>query len=154
MSDIKKNKSRKIIRIAIYSSIFIFVVIQFFPVDRTNPPVKNEPTWDSPKTKGYAIRACYDCHSNKTKWPLYSYVAPISWFVADHVKSGREDLNFSEYGTGDGKEAAEVVEHGIMPLSSYIILHPIANLTDEEKAEFVKGLVATFGRKEKKGEDD
>lgn len=153
MSEIKHNKSRKIIRIVIYSLIFIFVIIQFFPVDRTNPPVKSEPNWDSPKSKEYAVRACYDCHSNKTKWPLYSYVAPLSWFVTSHVIEGREDLNFSEFKPGDGKEAAEVVEHDIMPLESYIILHPDANLTDKEKIEFVKGLVATFGKKEKKDED-
>jgi len=155
MSEIKQNKSRKIIRIVIYSLIFIIVIIQFIPVDRTNQPVKNEPKWDSPKTKEYAIRACYDCHSNKTRWPLYSYIAPLSWIIAGHVKGGREVLNFSEYivGVSEGDEAAEVVEKGIMPLNSYLIFHPDANLTEKEKVEFVKGLVETFGRKEKKDKD-
>ncbi|MCL5991489.1 MAG: heme-binding domain-containing protein [Bacteroidetes bacterium] len=154
MSEIKPNKSRKIIRIVIYSLIFVFVLIQFIPVNRTNPPVKSEPKWDSDKTKQYAIRACYDCHSSKTKWPLYSHIAPLSWLIISHVEEGREELNFSEFKLGDGKEAAEVVEHDIMPLNSYVILHPDAKLTYKEKVEFVKGLVATFGRKVKKGDED
>jgi hypothetical protein len=147
----KKNKI--IIRIVINILILIFVVIQFIPVDRTNPPVKNEPLWDSQKTKEYAVRACYDCHSNKTKWPFYSYIAPLSWFIADHVKGGREDLNFSEFNPEDAKDVVDVVKHDIMPLSSYVIFHPDANLSDKERAEFVKGLVASFGRKDKKDKD-
>ncbi|TAL69944.1 MAG: cytochrome C [Bacteroidetes bacterium] len=149
----KTIKTKKIVRIFVYSLVFIFVVIQFIPVDRTNPPVKSEPKWDAQKTKEYAVRACYDCHSNKTKWPFYSYIAPLSWIVISHVQEGREELNFSELDTEDAKEAADVVEHGIMPIQSYVIFHPDAKLTDNERKEFVKGLVNSFGRETKKDED-
>ncbi|MBI5324090.1 MAG: heme-binding domain-containing protein [Ignavibacteriae bacterium] len=153
MSDEKKKKTKRIVKIVVYSLVFIFVIIQFIPVDRTNPPVRNEALWKSPKTKEYAVRACYDCHSNNTKWPFYSYVAPMSWFVISHVNEGREHLNFSEFNPEDGKEAADVVEHDIMPLGSYMFLHPDARLSDKEKLEFVNGLVESFGREDKKDED-
>ena len=149
----KKRKTKKIVRIIVYSLVFVFVVFQFIPVDRTNPPVKSEPQWDSQKTKGYAVRACYDCHSNKTKWPWYSYIAPMSWIVISHVNEGREELNFSELNIKDAKKAADVVEHEIMPLPSYVIFHPDAKLTETERAEFVKGLVNSFGREKFKDED-
>lgn len=100
-----------------------FIAIQFVPVDKTNPPVVNEPRWDSPQTQALAERACYDCHSNQTKWPWYSNVAPVSWVLAHNVKEGRTKLNFSEWGLnngsggetraaeGDENEEAEEREH-------------------------------------------
>ncbi len=86
-----------------------FIAIQFVPVDKSNPPVASEPNWDSPQTKALVERACYDCHSNQTKWPWYSNIAPISWLVAHHVEEGRAALNFSEWSlnkarSGEGKE--------------------------------------------------
>lgn len=111
---------------------------QFIPVDRTNPPVTSEVD-APPAVLALLQRACYDCHSNRTRWPWYSHVAPISWFVADHVHDGRADLNFSEWPVFDleGQALAmedirrEMTHHG-MPLKSYLILHPEARLTDAE----------------------
>ena len=84
--------------------------------------------------------SCYDCHSNETNYPWYSNVAPISWWVGDHIKEGREELNFSAWGTFSEKrkkkklhEIEEEVEEGEMPLSSYTLTHSDADLSDDQK---------------------
>lgn len=76
-----------------------FLLIQLVPYgrDHVNPPVGTEPPWDSVATRYLAKQACFDCHSNETKWPAYSRVAPISWLIQHDVAEGREVLNFSEW---------------------------------------------------------
>lgn len=93
-----------------------------------------------PKVAGILDRSCNDCHSNKTRWPWYANVAPVSWFVIDHVDHGRSHLNFSEWGkytTAEKKthlgQFCELVTEDWMPLSSYIPLHPDAKLNAEDK---------------------
>jgi mono/diheme cytochrome c family protein len=126
-----------------------FLVIQLFPYGRahTNPPVVQEPVWDSPETRALAERACFDCHSNETVWPWYSNVAPLSWMVQDHVDEGREVLNFSEWNRpyDEAHEAGEEVGEGEMPMPGYVWLHPEANLTDAERDALIRGLDATLG---------
>jgi hypothetical protein len=56
--------------------------------DHSNPPVRIEPRWDRARTRELAVRACFDCHSNQTRWPWYSHVAPISWLVQHDVEEG------------------------------------------------------------------
>ena len=142
------ESSAKIKKI-IYGIIGLVVIIQLIPVDRSNPAVVSEPQWDSPKTREFAKRTCFDCHSNETKWPWYSYVAPVSWVVANHVEDGRKDFNMSEYKPGDGAKAARLFSRGVMPVSGYLMMHPEAQLTDQEKQEFIAGLQATFKKAEK-----
>lgn len=84
--------------------------------------------------------ACYDCHSMETKYPWYTYVTPLSWWVFDHVEHGREELNFSEWAGMSIKrknhkleEISEETLEGEMPLESYTPLHPEAQLTDEQR---------------------
>lgn len=116
------------------------IFIQFITVDRTNPPVTGE--IEAPEKVMAILRtSCYDCHSNETKWPWYSYVAPASWLIADDVQVGRGHMNFSEwsgYNTKQKnhkrKECGEEVEEGEMPLWFYIPLHPEANLSEEDTA--------------------
>jgi len=137
----------------IIAVIVLFIAIQFIPYgkDHTNPKVEAQPQWDSPKTKALFMRACGDCHSNETKWPAYSNVAPISWFVYAHVEEGREHFNISMWGIqkkNKGDEAAEEVEEGDMPLSSYLLAHPEAKLTKTEKEQLIQGLKNTFGEEE------
>ncbi len=127
----------------------VLAVSQVFPVDRSNPPVRQEPVWDSPTTRTYAQRACFDCHSHETRWPWYSYVAPLSWVIVHHVNEGREALNFSAYEPGDGKKAADEVSEGEMPLWNYLVLHSAARLSAEEKTQFIAGLKATLGTRAK-----
>jgi hypothetical protein len=140
-----KRQKGKILKYSLLIIVILFVLIQFIPVDRTNPPVVKEPAWDSPKTRAYAVRACFDCHSNETKWPAYSYVAPVSWLVADDVEEGRKHFNMSDWKPGKGDEAAKEVRKGDMPMWQYTLMHSEARLTDAEKKEFIAGLIATFG---------
>lgn len=125
------------------------VVVQVLPVGapRDNPPVRAEPAWSSPRARELFFRSCGDCHSNQTRWPWYSRVAPVSWLVAHDVKGGRGHLNVSEWDRPqeDANEAAEELRDGEMPLTMYLIAHPGARLTGAEKAELVAGLEATFG---------
>ena len=72
-----------------------FIGIQFIPVNRANPAVAAPIQWDLPQTAALAQRACMDCHSDETTWPLYSYVAPASWLIYYDVQRGRSELNFS-----------------------------------------------------------
>ncbi|MGE5400207.1 MAG: heme-binding domain-containing protein [Ignavibacteriales bacterium] len=128
--------------------IILLLVIQLIPVDHStgNNIVINEPKWDSERTREYAKRACFDCHSNQTKWPGYSYIAPVSWFVTDHVHEGKRKLNFSEwkYTPKKAKRIISEIKRGEMPLKSYLLLHPEARLTDTEKQEFISGLGKTL----------
>lgn len=122
-------------------------VAQFVPVDRSNPPISREIRWDSEQTADLARRACYDCHSNETDWPLYARLAPASWLVAKDVREGRDHLNFSEWDqpTSDAPdEIVGVVEDGEMPLRKYTLLHPSARLSAVERALLVQGLFATL----------
>ena len=119
--------------------LLLFVAVQFVPVDRTNPPVTTRARVPS-DVDPLLRRACFDCHSNETKWPWYSRVAPVSWLVADHVKDGRKNLNFSTWPVLDPgaeshllHEIEEVIEEGEMPLKSYLLGHPEARLSDAEK---------------------
>jgi hypothetical protein len=126
-----------------------FAAIQLVPYgrDHTNPPVVAEPPWDAPATRAYAVTACFDCHSNQTVWPWYSNVAPISWLVQDDVDRGRHALNFSDWRQfSEGGEAAEKVAEGEMPPFNYLLMHPDARFSEADKAAFIEGLIATFGR--------
>jgi hypothetical protein len=118
--------------------------IQLVPVERTNPQVES----DAPvaaELKTVLKRSCYDCHSNETVWPWYSRVAPVSWLVANDVKEGRKEVNFSVWNQyGDNrkarklKEVVEQVEGGKMPQWYYVFLHPEAKLSANEKELIVR----------------
>jgi len=125
--------------------LLVFVAIQLVPVSHENPPITLEVQWDSARTRELARRACFDCHSNETVWPWYSYVAPVSFGISNHVMEGREKLNFSEWDKSDHdfEEIEEAITKGKMPLWNYILLHPEANLTATEKEELLSGLRAT-----------
>ena len=137
---------KRLFMLIVILAVVGFVAIQFFPVDRTNPPVTREIAWDSPETRALAERACFDCHSNETKWPFYAYIAPMSLVVANDVTEGRDRLNFSEWDrpNEDFGEISEVVTRGEMPLAQYLLLHPEARLTEVEKQQLLDGLDATY----------
>ncbi len=123
----------------------LFVIIQFFRIDKTNPPVNEGMDFltikNTPENVASKIRAsCYDCHSNETKYPWYSNVQPVAWFLKSHIDEGRTKLNFSTFATYEPKrqahklaEAVEMVETGEMPMESYLLAHPEAKLTQEER---------------------
>jgi hypothetical protein len=137
------------LRIVSIVAAAVVVGMQFLPRGhrRTNPIVATEPNWDSPRTRELFFRACGDCHSNETRWPWYSYVAPVSWYVIDHVEDGRNALNVSRWSEAmaeAGAEADDEIRRGSMPLVSYLRLHPDARLGAADKAGLEQGLEATF----------
>jgi hypothetical protein len=128
------------LRIALIVVAVIVLGIQAVPVSRTNPPVAAD-LQAPPEVHAILKRACYDCHSNQTKWPWYAYVAPVSWLVAKDVREGRKRMNFSNWGNYHPdkqehkiEEIWEMVESGKMPLAVYRPMHPEAKLTDADRA--------------------
>lgn len=133
--------------------IGVFIVIQFLPFGKShiNPPVQSTVKWDSKQTEMLFNRACADCHSNNTTWPWYSNIAPVSWLVYHDVIEGREHFNISMMGfqrKNEADEAAETVIEGEMPFWPYLITHPEARLTTQEKNALIKGLKVTFGEED------
>jgi len=141
----------RIIGIALVVVGVAAVAIQIVPYgrDHTNPPVRQEPRWDSSTTRALARRACFDCHSNETTWPWYTNVAPVSWLTQYDVVEGRRALNYSEWDRPqkEARESAKTVRKGEMPPWFYLIPRPHARLSDAERAELIRGLEATFGRR-------
>jgi len=129
--------------------VVALLLAQLVPYRVTNPPVLREPQWDSPRTRQLAVTACYDCHSNETRTAWFEDIAPISWWITNHVTEGREKLNFSEWGTGGGEsdDAAETVTNGSMPPNYYTWLgmHGDAKLAPAERKELADGLGTTLG---------
>ena len=130
----------------------LLVALQLVPYgrDHDNPPVVRDAPWPTPEGRRLAVAACYDCHSNETKWPLYSHVAPMSWLVQRDVENGRRELNFSAW-DGDADDAADAVEDGSMPPRNYTLLHPDARLSDDERAALIRELEALEGDEDRSG---
>ena len=131
----------KKIKIVLVFILVPFLLIQFIPVNRDNPPIDNSLALTVPSNVEKILKnSCYDCHSNETIWPAYSYVAPVSWLVSRDVKFGREELNFSEWNkmTEEKRlhkkdEIIEEISRETMPMPIYLLTHPSASLSDEDK---------------------
>ena len=136
---------KRFLRVGALALGALLVALQLVPYgrDHSNPPVVRDAPWASPEGRRLAVAACYDCHSNETKWPLYSHVAPMSWLVERDVEQGRRELNFSDWGgDNDVDDLAEVVAEGSMPPRNYRLMHPDARLSDVEKAALIQALEA------------
>ncbi len=126
-----------------------FIIIQFFPIDKTNPETNEGMDFlkikNTPEPMAKLIKnSCYDCHSNETEYPAYSYIQPAGWLLKNHIDEGRKELNFSTFATYEPKrqahkleEAAEYVEQKKMPLESYTLGHSDAKLSDEQRKQLV-----------------
>ena len=138
------RRALRVFRWSFLVVVVLFVAVQFVRPAKTNPSseqslsIENH-TQVSPTVASIFDRSCNDCHSNKTRWPWYSNVAPVSWFVINHVNEGRSDMNLSEWGKLDRnrqrrrlEDICEMVESGEMPLSSYTPLHPGSKLTQAD----------------------
>jgi len=138
----------KVVGFLVLGVILMFGLIQLIPYGRnhTNPPIVQEPNWNSPETRALAVRACFDCHSNQTVWPWYSNIAPVSWLTQHDVDEGRQHLNFSDISAM--RERAErigrTVLEGEMPPLQYYPTHPEARLTAAEKQTLASGLDLTI----------
>lgn len=140
----------------IFWTVFVFLVLaQFIPVPRTNPSVDASKTLAAttpvpPEVAGIIERSCQDCHSNLTRWPWYSHVAPISWGVWNDVRAARSRMNFSEWGTLSDRrkdtrlgDIVEQVTAGDMPDSKYLWIHRDAKLTAQDKKTLIDWAEAT-----------
>ena len=141
---------RRSLRIAGIFLVALLLVVQFFRPDRNNSQV--DPVVDMiavvqpPDQVANILRvACYDCHSNRTRYPWYDKVQPVSWFLNNHILEGKKHLNFSMYGDLEKVDrisllvkTCEVVEAGKMPLQSYKWRHKEARLSQEEIALLCK----------------
>ncbi|RPD98693.1 cytochrome C [Aureibaculum marinum] len=129
--------------------LFVFIAIQFYR------PEKNTST-ETPDTDFLVVygtdakiastikASCYDCHSNNTTYPWYSEVAPVSWWISNHVTYGKKHLDFSIWNTYSEKkkdhkleETIEMIEKKEMPLESYLPMHPEAKLTEVQQQELI-----------------
>ena len=123
----------------------IVVLIQFIPSNLPDVTFENPNDLlannDVPENIESLLRtSCYDCHSNETVYPWYSYVAPVSYLISKDTREGREHLNFSEWEKMDAIEKAEAlddmaeeVEEGEMPMKIYPIMHSNARLSDADR---------------------
>lgn len=135
---------KKVLKILFIVLAIAFISIQFFRPERTNPPVVEAETLKAntkipENVEAILNRSCKDCHSNETVYPWYSNIAPVSWSVVDHIRVGREKLNFSKWGTYSQRkkerkleEICEEVEEGEMPHYQYLWVHWDATLTKSD----------------------
>jgi mono/diheme cytochrome c family protein len=146
------TSSSRRLQLALLVPVLLLFALQIVPYgrDHSAPADGAQPVWDSPRTKELAERACLDCHTNRTRWPWYSNIAPISWRLQAHVQEGREKLNFSAFDptrepvAEAAEEAGESVTKQEMPPFDYLLAHPEARLTAEERRALAAGLDATF----------
>lgn len=148
----KSKKISKKLKWFFAVAVLMLVAVQFANPPLQNPPVRpghdlmatNPPP---PEVAALLRQACYDCHSNETRWPWYAHVAPVSWWIVKHMKEGRDKLNFSEWPHEDGYVAGDQlgrigdqVQTHKMPLPSYTWwgMHPEARLTDEQRGRILK----------------
>lgn len=131
-----------------WSLIFIaaFICIQFIqPARNRNGQVLATDitsTFTVPaKVQSILEMACYDCHSNNTRYPWYANIQPGGWWLAKHIRNGKEELNFSDFGSYSRRRLINKlrsiensIHDGTMPLSSYTLLHKDARLTNDQKA--------------------
>lgn len=130
--------------------LFLFGLFQFYPRPEKNfssGEAKNSiekliPIPDSVLT--ILKTACYDCHSNNTRYPWYSNIQPVALFLNKHIVEGKKELNFDEFGTYTGrrqqsklKAIASQVKNGDMPLTSYKLLHSGARLRAYDKEQII-----------------
>ncbi len=150
------KKALKIIAVVLFS---LFVIIQFLRPDFTNPPVVQgeilqAATAVPENVQAILKRSCSDCHTNETVYPWYAKIQPSAWFLADHIKEGRGEMNLSLWNTYEAKrkkrkleEICEQVETKEMPLPSYLWIHRDAALSDDEiktLCDWTKSEIAKF----------
>lgn len=130
--------------------LVVFVGIQFIPTKRNQSNVVPETDFmlvnNVPETIQKKLQiSCYDCHSNNTQYPWYNKVQPVAWFMQNHIKEGKKELNFNEWADySDRRKKSKLksiisqIEDNEMPLDSYTLIHKDAIFSDIEKQEIIK----------------
>lgn len=128
--------------------LVVLIVVQLTPRDRNQSDQVLESDFllvnNTPENIGKLLQvSCYDCHSNKTKYPWYNKVQPVAWFLEDYIKKGKEELNFSEWSVySDPRKNSKLnsiisqIRDDERPLSSYILIHRATVLSKPEKELF------------------
>lgn len=131
----------------------MFVGIQFVPTDLNQSEIVPKSDFllvnDIPEKIGALVKeSCYDCHSNNTKYPWYNKIQPVTWFLNNHIKKGKLELNFSEWDSLSNRRKAsklrsiiKQIEGNKMPLKSYTFIHKNAKLSEDEKSAIIKWIV-------------
>ena len=129
--------------------IAVLIICQFFTIDKTNPTSDKSLDFGNVTSASAELSmilkaSCYDCHSNEIKYPWYTNIAPISWWIKNHINEGTEELNFSIFGSYKSrrqdkklKECIEIIYEGEMPMSSYTLIHRDASLTNDQKETLI-----------------
>ena len=135
-------RAARYLRWFLVSILVLFVLMQFVRPARTNPvsdPSANLMKHAPPEVAQIFHRACRDCHSNETTWPIYSQVAPVSWLLAYDVHEGRDHFNYSEWTSIDPDDqdkllggVCSLTKRGRMPMPKYVWLHPSAKLSSAD----------------------
>lgn len=124
---------------------FVFIAIQFIqPAHNKSGQIMitdiSKTVRISDSVQEILKNACYDCHSNNTNYPWYSNIQPMGWIMANHITQGKEELNFSEFGSYSPRKQisklngiANSIKDDIMPLSSYKLMHKKAQLSTKAK---------------------
>ncbi len=123
--------------VAVIALVVLLAGAQLVRPARTNPPPASPLPIDDAAAKAVLRRACFDCHSNDTRWPWYAGVAPMSWLLVHDVNEGRSKMNFSTWKDPEGElfeEICEEVREGKMPPTMYVPLHAEARLSEADKA--------------------
>lgn len=121
-------------------------------INRVDPPERYSGVILSSEADPILRRACFDCHSNETEFPKYSYLPVVSLLLADHVNEGRSEFNFSEWGKAEKDDQKDTIEDslieaedGDMPPWSYRLMHPEARLTAQDLAVLKQGALQAYG---------
>ncbi|WP_026953946.1 heme-binding domain-containing protein [Algoriphagus vanfongensis] len=146
----------KILRYLLLGLALVLIIIQFVPnelpaVEMNNPSDLLATDQVDGEVANLLKAACYDCHSNSTKYPWYSHVAPVSWLVAKDTREGREEVNFSNWSDYDMMDQLKIlddvyseVEEEHMPLPIYITMHSEADLTPEQRQKIMAWAESTM----------
>jgi hypothetical protein len=159
---------KKLLKLGVVAGVVGFVVLQVFPAKvigiptqdiGVNPP-ERFPFDGPPEVEAIMRRACFDCHTNETRWPLYARIAPGSWLMARDIHNGRNHLNFSKWADSeederqtDRENCLEQIESGAMPPWFYILpFHPDARLSAADKATLKAYFLKNGAKKDKEPE--
>lgn len=135
---------KKILKIVVLVLFSAFFTAQFVRPDRSNPAVVQAETLEfsmqiPENIETILTRSCNDCHTNSTVYPWYANITPFNWFLAEHINSGRRNLNFSVWNTYETRrkrrkldQICEQVTHKEMPLPSYLWIHRASKLSDRD----------------------
>jgi mono/diheme cytochrome c family protein len=146
---ITQRITRRGVLLAVGLVVLTLAIVQLVPYRVENPPVKQEPAWSSAAVRKLAVASCFDCHSNETDTLWFEDIAPLSWWITNHVGEGRDKLNFSECkrrSGGESDDAAKTVRNGSMPPGYYTWfgLHSDAKLTPAQRRTLAAGLLSTL----------